>query len=161
MSSDHSRQVRPADRRLPQRAIHLAAHAVAASACGLAYPSLSLRSADCPLARGASVGRGPARNPLETEVIVALAGAEAEAIATGASVPCCADVAAWVTDGDGTEAEPFLEWLRLKAARTVEHPLRQRLIAAIANALVSRGELSDTEVGAIARVETGLYMRGQ
>ncbi len=149
------------ERPLPPRAIHLAAHAVAASACGLPYPSLSLAADGCPLARDAAVGRGPARSPLETEVIVALAGAEAEAIATGTTVPCCADVAAWVTDGDGAEAAPLIEWLRLKTARTVEHPLRQRLITAIARALVSRGELRGTEVGAIALQETGRYMRGQ
>ena len=107
------------------------------------------------------MGRGPARSPLETEVIVALAGAEAEALATGVSVPCCADIAEWVTDGEVAEAEPFIEWLRLKAARTVEHPLRQRLILAIAEALAVRGELSDVEVAAIARLQTGLYMRGQ
>jgi len=134
---------------------------VAASACGLPYPPLSLSAAGCPLTHEASVGRGPARNPLETEVIVALAGAEAEAIATGATVPCCADVAHWITDGDGAEAEPFIEWLRLKTARTVEHPLRQRLIAAIAQALVSRGALGEPEVRAIALDETGRYMRGQ
>lgn len=146
---------------LPPRAIHLAAHAVAAGACGLPYPPLSLSSVECPLARGASVGRGPARNPLETELIVALAGAEAEAMMTGIPVACCAEIAGWITDGDSAEAEPFIEWLRLKAARTVEHPLRQRLIAAIAEALASGRDLRDTEVRAIALAETGRYMRGQ
>lgn len=145
-----------------KRAIHLAAHAVAADACGLPFPALSLDDAACPLIRGdGGSGRGPARNALEAAVIVALAGAEAEAIATGTHPSCCVDVSSWVTDGDNTEAEPFIEWLRLKAARTVEHPLRQRLINSIARALVEAGELARSEVQAIAMSEVSSYMRGQ
>lgn len=108
--------------------------------------------------------RGPARNATEAAVIVSLAGDQAESLAragTGHASHSCSDVARLLTDGDPREAEPYLEWLRLKAYRLVEHPLRQRVIRAVALALAERGALAPGDVEAVERLETGRYMRGQ
>ena len=155
-------------------AIHLAGHAVASEACGRDYPQLHLEPspgagisrADCAFrvdvdAGGEARGVGPARNGLEAAIIASLAGVEAERLAGGAVEGRCIDVTRWLTDGDPRDAEPYIEWLRLKAERTVEHPLRQRVIIAIADALVARGALDAPEVALLARQETGRYMRGQ
>jgi hypothetical protein len=155
-------------------AVHLAGHAVASEACGRQYPGLRLE----PRAEGRAFemgcafhvdgavggeagGGGPARNGLEAAIITSLAGAEAERLAGGAAVSRCIDVTRWLTDGDPREAEPYVEWLRLKAERTVEHPLRQRVIIAIARALLAQGVLDAPEVEILAVEETGRYMRGQ
>ena len=156
-------------------AVHLAGHAVAAEACGREYQPLRLESwsgvpgagAGCTFAVEAGAGGadarggGPARNGLEAAIIVSLAGAEAERIAGGVVEGGCIDVTRWLTDGDAREAEPYVEWLRLKAERTVEHPLRQRVILAIARSLLAGGPLEPEEIEVLATEETGRYMRGQ
>jgi hypothetical protein len=146
------------------RAIHLAGHAVAAEVCGLNYPDLSLDGTPaepCPyVPRSDGSGRGPARNGTEAAIIASMGGVEAERLA-GADPAACIDVARWLTDGESREAEPFLEWLRLKAERAVTHPLRQRVILAVARALLESGMLSSTQIEATALRETALYMRGQ
>lgn len=146
-------------------AIHLAGHAVAAAACGLPYPALELERPDANacsyVAARDGRGGGPARTGIEAAIIATLAGPEAERLAGGEAVPPCLDMRGWLTDGDPREAEPYLDWLRLKAERTVEHPLRQRLILAIARALLECGALRGPEIEELARHETGLYMRGQ
>ncbi len=146
-------------------AVHVAAHAVASAACGADYRSLRMPadpSAPCDFSPtlGTS-GGGPARNATEAAIISSLAGSEAEALAAGESRRQCSDVTRWLTDGDPHEAEPYIEWLRLKAARAVEHPLRQRLILALATALIERGALTGAEVLVLAETEIGRYMRGQ
>jgi hypothetical protein len=156
---------RPQDAQL-HLAIHASAHAVAAEACGLGYPSLRLSPA--PASGGCGFlpnrdtrGRGPARNGIEAAVIASLAGAEAEHLAGIADPVHCADIAPWLTDGSPTEAEPYIEWLRLKAASVVEHPLRQRVIVALTVALLEREMLTPEDVATIALAETARYMRGQ
>jgi hypothetical protein len=154
----------PGERREELRAaVHLAAHAVAAEACGGAYAALRLEDAHrCEFVLPAQLqGRGPARNATEAAVIILLAGAEAETLALGAPAAPCREVARWLTDGDPAEAAPYIEWLRLKALRTVEHPLRQRLIAALAAALCERHTLSAAEASSSAAAEISRYMRGQ
>ena len=147
------------------RAIHLAGHAVAAEVCGLSYPDLSLEPAPseaCPYApRRDSAGHGPARNGVEAAIIASMGGGEAERLAGSEPAGACIDVARWLTDGEPREAEPFLEWLRLKAERAVAHPLRQRVILAVAYALRDGGVLSSAQIEATALRETALYMRGQ
>ena len=153
-------------------AVHLAGHAVASEACGREYPVLHLEpwsgvpevAAGCGFRVGAGVedrGGGPARNGLEAAIITSLAGVEAERLAGGPAEAPCVDVRRWLTDGDPRDAEPYIEWLRLKAERTVEHPLRQRVILAIARALLACGALEGAEIQALAAHETGSYMRGQ
>ena len=145
------------------RAVHLAGHAVAAVVCGGTYGPLALDGGTgvcaAALAAGAG-GGGPARNATEAAIIVALAGGEAEAIVTGVTPSACTDVTRWLTDGDPAEAEPYVEWLRLKAARAVAHPLRQRLIQALAERLLL-GPLTASEIARLTNLETSRYMRGQ
>ena len=152
-------------------AVHLAGHAVASEACGREYPRLRLEPSfgvpgvgtGCPLRVDAGAearGGGPARNGLEGAIITSLAGVAAERLAGGAAEGACVDVTRWLTDGDPREAEPYIEWLRLKAERTVEHPLRQRVILAVARALLTRGALEPREIEVLATEETGRYMRG-
>jgi hypothetical protein len=145
-------------------AIHLAGHAVAAEVCGLGYPPLRLESEPTAcgfVPRRDGGGHGPARNGIEAAIITSLAGVEAERLAGAHPDSACLEVAAWLTDGEPRDAEPYIEWLRLKAERTVEHPLRQRLILALAAALLERGALSPSEIEVIALAETSAYMRGQ
>lgn len=146
-------------------ALHLAGHAVIAEACGAPYGPLALEAeldGTCSFATPALARPGgPARTPTEAAVIVALAGSEAEAAFGVRSERACTNVARLLTDGDPAEVEPYLEWLRLKAARAIEHPLRQRLIRAIADALAERRALTASEVGALARGVISRYMRGQ
>lgn len=144
------------------RAVHLAAHAVATVVCGGTYGTLTLDDTSaCQFAPASDLGGGgPARNAMEAAIIVALAGGEAESLLTGTAPRACADVKRWLTDGDPAEAEPYVEWLRLKAARAVAHPLRQRLIIALARRL-HLGPLSAVEVMRITDLETSRYMRGQ
>jgi hypothetical protein len=148
-------------------AIHLAGHAIASEACGRAYPPLRLEldaETGCAFRVDAvdeDRGGGPARNGLEAAIIASLAGVEAARLAGGAVEGPCLDVRRWLTDGDPRDAEPYVEWLRLKAERTVEHPLRQRVILAIARALMEQGALGTPEIQALAAQETGRYMRGQ
>jgi len=155
-------------------AVHLAGHAVAAEACGTEYPQLRLEPSSDAAVSGAHCGfevnagtgdeargGGPARTGLEAAIIASLAGVEAERLAGGTAEGQCSDVARWLTDGDPRDAEPYIEWLRLKAERTVEHPLRQRVILAIARALLASGALESREIELLAAQETGRYMRGQ
>ncbi len=146
------------------RAVHLAAHAVAAAACGAPYGPLRLSgvAADrCGFAQVPSAGGGPARNATEASIIATLAGSEAEALAAGESRRDCRDVTRLITDGDPAEAGPYVEWLRLKAARAVEHPLRQRLIYRLAAALVEDRTIAASGVVGLVEAEIGQYMRGQ
>ncbi|MSP21809.1 MAG: hypothetical protein EXR66_02115 [Dehalococcoidia bacterium] len=146
-------------------AVHLAGHAVAAEACGLGYPELNLDAASAArcsyVALRTGSGHGPARNGVEAAIIASLAGIEAQRLAGGDPGAACVEVAPWLTDGESRDAEPYVEWLRLKAERTVEHPLRQRLILGIALALVEAGGLTSAQIEPLAARETALYMRGQ
>ncbi len=146
------------------RAVHLAAHAVTASVCGAPYSALRLEArttTSCDFVPEPSAGGGPARNATEASIIATLAGSEAEALAAGAPRGDCCDVTRWLTDGDPAEAAPYIEWLRLKATRAIEHPLRQRLINRLALELLDRSALAPDEVVRMVEWEIGRYMRGQ
>ncbi len=149
------------------RAVHLAAHAVTAAVCGAPYCALNLDGPGgagpdgCGFAAPTSAGGGPARNGTEASIIATLAGSEAEALAAGVPRRDCVDVTRLLTDGDAAEAGPYIEWLRLKAARAIEHPLRQRLIGRLAAELIARRMLAAGEVVDLVEGEIGRYMRGQ
>ncbi len=145
-------------------ALHLAGHAVIAEACGVPYSPLALdvTSARCSfVAPTTSRGGGPARTATEAAIIMTMAGSQAEAMLGGGTARECADVARLLTDGDPTEVEPYLEWLRLKAARAIEHPLRQRLILALATALSEHRTLTAGDVDTLTRRVISHYMRGR
>jgi hypothetical protein len=146
------------------RAVHLAGHAVASQVCGADFGPLRL---DRPLSERCRFSppvspapRGPARNATEAAINTLLAGSAAETIA-GAPASPCADVASLLTDGDPAEAEPYIDWLRMRAAGTLSHPLRQRIVLALARALIEHTALDAHVVRAIADGEIARYMRGQ